>query len=363
VTVSNLYGAATSAPAVLTVTGVPPVIVASPGSLAVAVGATAEFQVAATGSPPLFYQWVFNGTTAIAGATGSVLSLPNVQLTQAGAYSATVSNLYGAVTSAPALLQVFPPGIVVTNSEADLRAVMALGGTVTFAFDGTILLANPITNVIDTRLDGSGRQVTISGNNAVRVFYVNTNVNFTVLNLTIADAKSQGGSAILNLGGTVDLTGVTFRSNTAININVPNDGMTTQAIGGAIFNRGGTVVASNCSFVGNAAQTLVPRDIMPSEAWGGAIRNEAGQVDLRSCTFVSNRASGAAGSMGLYLSLSSPGFGGAIHNSGTMTLDLCTFAGNSASGGSGLGGGSSRTILRATRAAKVPVVQSSTRAR
>jgi hypothetical protein len=336
VTVTNLYGAVTSAPAVLTVTGAPPVIVASPASLAVASGTTAEFQVEAIGSPPLFHQWVFNGTTAIAGATGSVLSLTNVQLTQAGAYSATVSNLYGAVNSAPALLQVFPSGIVVTNSEADLRAVMALGGTVTFAFDGTIILANTITNVSDTKLDGSGHQVTISGNN-VRVFYVNTNVNFTVVNLTIADAKSQGGSAILNLGGTVNLTGVTFRSNTAININVPNDGLITQASGGAILNRGGTVAASNCSFVGNAAQSFA-RDIMAAEAWGGAIRNEAGQVDLRSCTFVSNQASGAAGSLGIYLLVSSPGFGGAIHNSGTMTLDLCTFAGNSASGGSGLDG-------------------------
>ena len=151
VTVSNLYGAVTSAPAVLTVTGVPPVIVASPASLAVASGATADFQVEATGSPPLVYQWVFNGTNAIAGATGSVLSLTNVQLTQAGAYSATVSNLYGAVTSAPALLQVFPPGIVVTNcTEAALRAAMAGGGTVTFACDGTITLASTITNRVDT---------------------------------------------------------------------------------------------------------------------------------------------------------------------------------------------------------------------
>ena len=77
----------------------------------------------------------------------SVLSLTNVQLTQAGAYSVTVSNLYGAVTSAPALLQVFPRGIVVTNSEAALRAAMTEGGTVTFACDGTITLASTITNV------------------------------------------------------------------------------------------------------------------------------------------------------------------------------------------------------------------------
>ena len=123
----------------------PPVIIASPASLAVAIGATAEFQVEAIGSPPLVYQWVFNGTSAIAGVTSAVLTLTNVQLTQAGAYSVTVSNLYGAVTSAPALLQVFPRGIVVTNSETALRAVMAAGGTVTFACDGTITLASTIT--------------------------------------------------------------------------------------------------------------------------------------------------------------------------------------------------------------------------
>ena len=113
-TVSNLYGAATSAPAVLTVTGAPPVILASPPRLGVTVGATADFQVEATGSPPLVYQWVFNGTNAIAGVTSSVLNLTNVQLTRAGAYSVTVSNVYGAATSAAALLQVFRPSIVVT---------------------------------------------------------------------------------------------------------------------------------------------------------------------------------------------------------------------------------------------------------
>jgi hypothetical protein len=96
-------------------TNVPPLIIASPASLAVASGTTAEFQVEAIGSPPLVYQWLFNGTNAIAGATSGVLSLTNIQFTQAGAYSATVSNLYGAVTSAPALLQVFPRGIVATN--------------------------------------------------------------------------------------------------------------------------------------------------------------------------------------------------------------------------------------------------------
>src|SRR5664279_3083729 len=78
------------------------------------------------------------------------------------------------VGGAVALLLLLPlaawAGGVVTNcTEADLRAAMAGGGAVTFACDGRILLANTITNVIDTTLDASGRQVTISGNHAVRV--------------------------------------------------------------------------------------------------------------------------------------------------------------------------------------------------
>src|SRR5512142_2721761 len=68
--------------------------------------------------------------------------------------------------------------VVTDCTEAALRAAMAGGGTVTFACDGTITLGSTITNAVDTVLDGSGHQVTISGSNACRVFYVNTNVSF-----------------------------------------------------------------------------------------------------------------------------------------------------------------------------------------
>jgi hypothetical protein len=207
---------------------------------------------------------------------------------------------------------------------------------VTFACDGTITLASTITNAADIVVDGAGHQVTISSGNAVRVFYINTNVSFTLLNLTIADAKSLGGSAILDLGGSVNLTGVTFRSNTAT-FAVSNDALSPKASGGAIFNRGGTVNATNCSFAGNTAQTplgSVDANVPDALVYGGVIRNEAGQVNLRACAFVGNQAfSGAS-----YHPV--PGDmvrGGAIHNSGTVTLDLCTLAGNSATGGEGAG--------------------------
>src|ERR1019366_5673671 len=89
------------------------------------------------------------------------------------------------IGGAVALLLLLPAaacaGGVVTNcTESDLREAMAGGGVGTFACDGTITLASTITNNVDLTLDGGGHQVTISGGGAVRVFCVNTNVNFTV---------------------------------------------------------------------------------------------------------------------------------------------------------------------------------------
>ena len=224
-------------------------------------------------------------------------------------------------------------GMVTICTEADLRTAMAGGGLVTFGCDGTITLGSTITNSWNTVLDGSGHQIRISGISVTRVFYNNTNVSFTLINLTIADGGSLGGSAILNLGGTVNLATVSFHANTA-NLYAMNDDFSPRAGGGAIFNRGGTVNATNCSFVGNVAQT--PMDI--STLWsplvsGGAIRNETGQMTLRSCLFVGNRAAGGAVMFSGSGQNGDPGFGGAIHNSGMVTLDSCSFTSNSASGG------------------------------
>jgi hypothetical protein len=208
---------------------------------------------------------------------------------------------------------------------------------VTFACDGTITLAATITNVSDTRLDGSGRHITISGSNAVRVFYVNPNVNFTVVNLTLADGKSQGGSAILTLGGTLILTGVTFRSNTA-SVWVSNDNLSPQASGGAIFNRGGTVNATNCSFAANSAWIPAALRRTGDPAFGGAIYN-SGTVILDLCTLTGNSATG--GYADGFGGLAGEGSGGAIFNQGTLTIDRTTLCCNTASGGSVVGYGGS----------------------
>jgi arabinan endo-1,5-alpha-L-arabinosidase len=84
---------------------VAPGITTQPQSQTVTVGANVQFSVAASGRPTPTYQWNFNGT-AINGATGSSYGLTNVQPSNAGDYTVTVSNNSGSVTSGRATLTV-----------------------------------------------------------------------------------------------------------------------------------------------------------------------------------------------------------------------------------------------------------------
>jgi Bacterial Ig domain/Immunoglobulin domain len=115
VVVSNIAGSVTSSNALLTVVSSPPYITSQPAGKSIPVGGTATFTVMAQGTQPLSYQWYFGGSNAISGATGSSLTLTNVQSSQAGSYSVVVSNIAGSVTSWSALLEVIVPPSVSTN--------------------------------------------------------------------------------------------------------------------------------------------------------------------------------------------------------------------------------------------------------
>jgi len=64
------------------------------------------------GGYPLGYQWQFNGVD-IADATSTSYTTNNVQVANAGSYTAVVSNTYGVVTSSVAILDVVQPGVVI----------------------------------------------------------------------------------------------------------------------------------------------------------------------------------------------------------------------------------------------------------
>jgi hypothetical protein len=95
-----------------------PEILSQPASRNVAVGQNASFNVVATGSGLLHYQWKHEGTNLV-GNTSTELQLANVQLNAAGKYSVTVSNAYGVALSSNAVLTVNgePPEILVIASN------------------------------------------------------------------------------------------------------------------------------------------------------------------------------------------------------------------------------------------------------
>ncbi len=92
-----------------------PSITAQPASQAVLAGAEVRLSVAVTGARPLAYQWQRNGTNLVdggnlSGSTRRSLTLANVTLDDAGAYSVSLSNSLGLASSTAAhLTVVYPP--------------------------------------------------------------------------------------------------------------------------------------------------------------------------------------------------------------------------------------------------------------
>lgn len=126
VAVSNVAGSVTSSNAALVVY-LPPAISAQPASVTTGLGLSATFSVAASGTPPLSYQWRFNGNN-LPGATGASCSVSNLQAGDAGGYSVVVSNPYGTNSSSDAVLTVLDPFIVRSPSAQVAR----VGGAAQF---------------------------------------------------------------------------------------------------------------------------------------------------------------------------------------------------------------------------------------
>ncbi|HEU4852048.1 MAG TPA: immunoglobulin domain-containing protein [Telluria sp.] len=136
VTVSNDAGTAVSNDAVLTLSAVTPVapsITTQPAATTVSAGQSATFSVAASGTPPLAYQWRRNGIN-IAGATGASYTVPATLATDNGTrYSVTVSNATGQVTSNEALLTVTAAAVAPTITQQPASTTVNPGQTATFS--------------------------------------------------------------------------------------------------------------------------------------------------------------------------------------------------------------------------------------
>lgn len=217
-----------------------------------------------------------------------------------------------------------PLTLVVTSAADDggagtLRSVIAsalAGDTITFSnsLSGQTILLGGSEIVLGKSLtiDASALPggVTISGNNASRILFVNSGTTNALLGLTLTGGNGVGagfngeGGAIQNRG-TLALTRCTLSANSA------------GVSGGAIFNNAGSLTLTHCTFSTNTASL-----------WGGALALAGGSCTASFCTFAHNRSLGT---------LSGIDGGGAIDNyDGTsLTLRACLLAGNTAATGTG----------------------------
>jgi filamentous hemagglutinin family protein len=175
--------------------------------------------------------------------------------------------------------------------------INALAGD-TIAFDPSvtlITLASTLGINKNLTINGDGK-VTVSGNNAVRVFDIVNNITVNLNGVTVANGRNavQGGGAQINAGSTLNINNSTFSNNSA-------------NTGGAIYNQG-TATITNSTFSSNSAN------------FGGAITNQ-GIATITNSTFSGN---------------SSQNEGGAIYNfANTATIRNSTFFGNSANSSGG----------------------------
>jgi len=203
----------TSAPAILTVLG-PPVILAQPADAVVVQGTPATFTVKAAGNPAPTFQWSVDGT-AIPGATAAAYTTPPVTPDLAGrAYTVTLTNAYGSVTSLGATLgQAVPPAITVQPAPLTVVAPAAATFTVTATGDPLTYQwhqdGSPIPGATSatltlpaTRADMNGEVFTVTVGGAGPPV---TSVPATLTVDTPPVITSQPSGVVLNAGGDLSL--------------------------------------------------------------------------------------------------------------------------------------------------------------
>lgn len=162
---------------------------------------------------------------------------------------------------------------------------------------GTIsLTSGPLTLTDSVTITGPGANVvTVSGNNASRVFEVNGGVTAAISGLTIANGSTNAGGAGIYTEGVLTLTGCIFQNNTD----------TSSTGGGGVLGGGGAALTvTGCLFTVNQA------------VYGAAIEYYSGtQAVITNVTVSGNTISG--------------GEGGVIDVLGAIRLESCTVTGNS----------------------------------
>src|SRR5207244_3483456 len=167
-----------------------------PQSVTNLAGTTATFFVTATGTPPLAYQWLFNSTIALAGATNADLILTDVQSITAGGYSVVVTNVEGLATSGVATLTVLTPPKLI-RQPANKTASLFADATFRVTANGDAPLSyqwrfndGDLIGMTNTALTVTNVQRANAGNYSVVVTNLSGSLTSQVATLTITPFNS-----------------------------------------------------------------------------------------------------------------------------------------------------------------------------
>jgi hypothetical protein len=198
VIVFNTAGSVTSVGAQLHVLA-PVVINQHPQSITTNAGRIVIFNVSATSTNALRYQWLSNGIS-LTNSTNASLGMTNVQAPNEGFYSVVISGTFGAVTSRTAqLVLLYDPFII----QQPVSQTVPTGGTFTIS----IAVTNNATLPLGYRLRRNGVTLaeTFFSTDQRTAFYTITNAQppFTLYGVSVTNAARPTG--IPSLSATITL--------------------------------------------------------------------------------------------------------------------------------------------------------------
>lgn len=207
--ISNSYGSVSSTSVLLTVVA-PPAITSQPTNVVAMLGTNARFNVTATGTTPLNYQWYKNGLP-IQGAILNYIILPAVTLTDAGTFQVVISNGYGQTNSNDAVLKVVtlvsiatqPASLTVAQGQ-DASFRVSVSGSEPYSFQWTKNGAT-LTGATNSTLQLVAVDYSAQGAYAVRIAnpysqVLSSNATLTVVAPVPANIITQPTNLVVTIG-------------------------------------------------------------------------------------------------------------------------------------------------------------------
>lgn len=259
VQVSNAAGSVLSSAATVTV-DVAPTITAQPLAETANVGATAAFFVGTSGTAPLSYQWFLSGN-AITGATGPLLLVSDVTATSAGAYSVTVTDAVGSVTSTAGTLALNAVGgsAPPTFTLEPRSETVAAGSTVTFSG-----LAGP-ASAGDTSMAGTASPAArVAASPSYQWFLDGQAIRGAILpTLVLRDATSANAGAYSCLATTAAGSAVTGSVTLSV-VGTPDPGRLVNLSSRGHVGTGADIIIAGFTVGGPATSGTAPMLIRAS---------------------------------------------------------------------------------------------------